>query len=210
MYNAAEDINDNFIGKWHPKYDETEDDEPEYKRLVGKVRSEIESNGSLTKETFVDILNWKAARVKGRVDWQNVDRYLDATKRCREIEDMEKMRVLIDLQGIGVPVASTILHFIYPQSFPIIDQRTVDVLKHFGYIQHKSRDLKRYPAFKEAILLLKQRYPRWFLGEIDRAMFAYHKQNPDLFGKLTKAGKCCKNATNPSRNKLKGTVVLSH
>jgi hypothetical protein len=58
-------IDDQFIQAWHLRYDETEDDEPEYKRLLNKVSLEMRTDRSLTRQTFTEILNWKSARLKG-------------------------------------------------------------------------------------------------------------------------------------------------
>jgi hypothetical protein len=203
QYGPENSIDDTFISYWHPKYDETETDEPEYRRLVDTVRIEMESVGSLTEQTFTDILDWKAARVKGRIDWQNIEGYLNTISRCREAQNAEKMRLLVELPGIAVPVASTILHFIYPSVFPIMDQRTVEVLRHFGYIEHKSRDLKRYPAFMQAIASIQKCYPRWDLRAIDRALFAYHKQ---VLGALGQNGCLSIFAGNRTAEKAKGTA----
>jgi hypothetical protein len=179
-------IDDQFIRAWHPQYDETEDDEPEYRRLLNKVAIEMGTGRSLTRQTFTEILNWKSARVKGRIDWSAFETYVNAFTKCQEVSGMERMRLLVDLPGIGAPVASTFLQFIYPSSFPIIDRRTVDVLRHFGYIQYKSTGIAQYPAFMAAVLALRDYCPKWSLREIDRAVFAFHKQNTALFGTLSK------------------------
>jgi hypothetical protein len=179
-------IDDQFIQAWHPRYDETEDDEPEYRRLLNKVSLEMETDRSLIRQTFTEILNWKSARVKGRIDWSAFETYTNAIAKCQESFGMERMRLLIDLPGIGAPVASTFLHFIFPSSFPIIDRRTVDVLRHFGYIQYKSTGIAQYPAFMAAVLAIRDHYPKWSLREIDRAVFSFHKQNTSLFGTLSK------------------------
>ncbi len=179
-------VDDQFIQAWHPRYDETEDDESEYKRLLNRVSLEMSADGSVTKQTFTEILNWKSARVKGRIDWINFEIYTNAIRKCHAASGMERMKLLVELPGIGAPVASTFLQFLYPSFFPIIDRRTVDVLRHFGYIQHKSTGINQYPSFMEAILAIRGSYPKWSLREIDRAVFAYHKQNAALFGTLSK------------------------
>lgn len=178
-------IDDQFIQTWHPRYDDTEDDEPEYKKLLNNVSVEISTDGSLEKQTFTEILNWKSARVKGRIDWSNFEKYTNAIRKCHAASGMERMELLVDLPGIGAPVASTFLQFLYPSTFPIIDRRTVGVLRHFGYIQHKSTGIAQYPAFMAAILAIRNSCPTWSLREIDRAVFAYHKQNSALFGTLS-------------------------
>lgn len=179
-------IDDQFIQAWHPQYDKTEDDEPEYRRLLNKVSAEMEADRSLTRQTFTEILNWKSARVKGRIDWIAFETYTNAIAKCQEASGMERMKLLVDLPGIGAPVASTFLQFLYPSSFPIIDRRTVDVLRHFGYIRYKSTDISQYPAFMTAVLAIRDHYPKWSLREIDRAIFSFHKQNASLFGTLSK------------------------
>ena len=177
-------IDDDFIQGWHPRYDETEDDESEYQRLLAEVRLEIAQNRTLSEPTFTDVLNWKSARVKGRIKWDEFGKYQNVIANSLLIPDEEKMELLIDLVGFGAPVASTFLQFIHPSTFPIIDRRTVDVLRHFGCIQYKSTGIAQYPAFKAAILKIHENCPKWSLREIDRALFSFPKQNPQLFGTL--------------------------
>lgn len=45
-------------------------DYAEYKEIIGKV-SNIDADGTITKSTFIDILNWKAPRVKDKVRLSN-------------------------------------------------------------------------------------------------------------------------------------------
>ena len=184
MYAVQNVIDDQFIKTWHPRYDETENDEPEYQRLLEQVRVEMRFDGSLSEQTFTRILNWKSARVKGRIDWSDFVSYSNVIRKCHAASGMKRMELLVDLPGIGAPVASTFLQFLYPSSFPIIDRRTVDVLRHFRCIQRKSTGIAQYSEFMSAILAVRERCPKWSLREIDRAVFAYHKQNPTLFGTL--------------------------
>ncbi len=190
-------LDDSFIKFWHPKYDETENDETQYKRLLEVVGSEILVKRTLSKVTFTEILNWKSARVKGRIKWSEFEKYQDVITECLSESDAEKMKLLVGLDCFGTPVASTFLQFIYPSTFPIIDRRTVDVLRYFGYIQYKSTGITQYAAFKTAILKAKEKCPKWNLREIDRALFSYHKQNIELFGTLANPNhrsglsKCC-------------------
>jgi hypothetical protein len=81
----------------------------------------------------------------------------------------------MELRGIGAPVGSTILHFIYPDRFPVIDVRTCEALYHHGYIASTTRDVKRYPDFRKAILGIQKQYGQYSLRQIDKALFAYHK-----------------------------------
>ena len=168
-------IDDSFISKWHPRYDETEDDEKEYGRILLAVADDIKTLGTVSKNIFIYLLNWKTPRLKGVVRLNDFNLYADAIKSCLGVLEDQKLKILDDLYGVGVPFGSTILHFIYPDKFPIMDVRTVEVLHTGGYIKFKSRDAQRYPAFKAAIFSIHQQSPRWTLRQIDRALLLFIK-----------------------------------
>jgi len=185
-------IDDTFIEKWHSKYDELEDDEEQYKKIIDIVSNELSQKGTISKDTFIDILDWKAPRVKGIVRLNEFDTYEKAFRKCFKAPNDEKLAILDKLYGIGVPVASTILHFMYPQSFPIMDVRTVETLYYAGYIESRAKDQKRYIPFRATILTIAKNYPKWSLRQIDRALFAYHKiyLEPKIKGREGKTKRC--------------------
>jgi hypothetical protein len=82
----------------------------------------------------------------------------------------------LKLPGVGAPSGSTIIHFIHPQSMPIIDVRTVGVLHEAGLIKTKQSDCAHYEEFRKVIDTIKRSHPSWTLREIDKALFAYHKR----------------------------------
>jgi len=168
-------IDDDFISKWCPKYDKIQKDDEKYKKILTNVKKEIDKNNNLSKDTFQKIIDWKAARARGKINWNNFKSYQDSITDCLNAPDDKKISILDNLEGMGVAFASTILHFIYPDSFPIIDFRTTEVLYYGGYIKSKIKDPKRYIAFRNVILGIAKDYPRWSLREIDKALFAYHK-----------------------------------
>jgi hypothetical protein len=129
------EINHSFMSTWHPRYDEIASDEVEYKNLLTLTSKEIEEKGTLSRQTFIRILNWKSPRVKGIVRLNEFSVYEKAISEASRAEENDKLKILIRLHGIGTPVGSTILHFIYPGSFPIIDIRTVETLHYAGCCQ---------------------------------------------------------------------------
>ena len=100
--------------------------------------------------------------------------YDQAIRRALAANDDDKISALIT-SGIGTPVASTILHFMYPDRFPIMDVRTVEVLHKAGYIGWKSRELKNYLEFTRVLRTIGGE-TQSSLREVDRALFTYHKQ----------------------------------
>ncbi len=181
-------IDDNFIKEWHPKYDKPEigGDYAEYENLIEEV-----SRGTISKTIFIHILDWKTPRVKGIIKLDNYDDYAEGIKHALQAPEDRKLSILDDLYGISVPVASTILHFIYPSSFPIMDIRVAEVLYYSGYLTAKSRTQSNYVKFRRVILNVA-RQSKGTLREIDRALFAYHKieLEPELKSAIGKAKKC--------------------
>jgi hypothetical protein len=171
-------INDRFIEKWSQRANGGARGEEQYLRLVSKAKAEISSKGYLTKPTFIEIINWKSSRIRPIFEKGDYRVYKNGIIQCLSENDDEKLSVLMKLDGIGAPVGSTILHFIYPDRFPIMDIRTCEALYHHGYIRSKSRDEKRYSDFRNAILDIQKKYPRWSLRQIDKALFAYNKLGP--------------------------------
>jgi hypothetical protein len=77
--------------------------------------------------------------------------------------------------GFRVPVTSTVLHFIYPDKFPIMDIRTAEVLYFACKTNSPDRDTyQNYEIFRTVILDIANR-EKCSLHNIDRALFAYHR-----------------------------------
>lgn len=168
-------IDYNFISIWHPKYDEIANDENEYKKLVTLVNEGIREKRTISKQTFIRILNWKSPRVKGIIRLNEFSQYKKAINAAYNAEENEKLKILIQLYGISAPVGSTILHFIYPNSLPIIDIRTAETLYYAGRIKSKSTDFSHYASFRSEMSKIVKENPTFSLREIDRALSAYHK-----------------------------------
>jgi DNA-binding GntR family transcriptional regulator len=82
----------------------------------------------------------------------------------------------VKLPGVEAATGSTILHFIHPHQIPIIDVRTIGTLFAARLISTDRKDLEHYEEFRQAIEKIRRACPAWSLREIDRALFAYHKQ----------------------------------
>ncbi|MDP3106222.1 MAG: hypothetical protein Q8M95_16645 [Candidatus Methanoperedens sp.] len=180
-------IDNKFIEEWSPQYDEAGigDDYAEYDSIRLQVSKEV-SNGTISKPTFIRILDWKAPRVKGKIKG-DFEYYADGFRLALQSPEERRLAVLDDLQGIGVPVASTILHFIYPSVFSIMDVRVTEALFYSGYLKAKLRSQNNYANYRRVILNLVQLH-KCSTRELDKALFAYHKKElePSI-----KKGKTC-------------------
>ncbi len=173
-----------FVRKWAPIYDQPDvgDDEPRYLQIIRACADEMSRNGVLEEKTFREIIDWKAARLLGKKGW--IGRHLEGglykrlyAPRIREAVRASNEESIFKLRapGIDAPVASTVLHMILPNKFPIMDVRTVDVLNQIGYIWWKTRSRENYQDFTKTMWNLRRKTGQ-SLREIDRALFAYHKR----------------------------------
>jgi hypothetical protein len=170
-------IDSAFIEKWEPRYDVIASDQREYLALIDIVGGETRNSQTITLETFQRIINWKSPRARGKINWSDYGRYQKAFQLILSPSQTSKMNFLIVLPGIGAPIASVILHFIFPLVFPIYDFRTVEVLHCFGHLHSKVVSLVRYTEFHEAMQRLQAELANYDLRQIDRALFAFHKIN---------------------------------
>lgn len=167
------DLDAGFIEKWHPLYERTESDEPEYQHLISAFSRHRPAFVGVPESRLQRLVHWKSARIYTRVDYSALARAIGAAAMAPEAERL----AILDVVGyVGPPVASTILHFMYPDTFPIYDVRTAEVLYAAGLIASDKTDADNYPDFVNAIFLIKGRAPDYSLRQIDRALFSFHKQ----------------------------------
>jgi hypothetical protein len=72
---------------------------------------------------------WKTVRSRPKVAANTEDAVVDATGRALAATD-EAVRItsLLELEGVGVPTASTLLYFAFPDDYPILDVRALESL----------------------------------------------------------------------------------
>lgn len=176
-------IDKEFIEHWASRYDEYNigDDEGEYNLIRNKVNDEISDTGTISQDTFERIADWKSFHVRHKVKWEDFGLYQIAIKYALEVPDRLKLSLLCGLEGVDIAVASTILNFMYPDKFPIIDYRVTQVLREAAGIQlPKTMSYKMYYRYKTEIEgIVKE--TGYDIRTIDRALFAYHKLNPEMW-----------------------------
>lgn len=200
------DFDSDFIKEWEHKYyacGEDHKDEEQYQRIISEAQKDIAGKGTISKETLKRILKWKDSRerVQKQVEWERYNTIYAPRFRLiisESISDNHKLLILIwgedrlkdtlpvasgildtihsKAAGFGIPVASTVLHFVFPNKFPIIDIRTIETLYFVGRIKSTNKsDYRIYDRFRSVILDEIHRKTDCSLHEIDRALFAYHR-----------------------------------
>jgi hypothetical protein len=198
------DFGSDFIKKWeqkHYKCDKDYEDEGEYQKLVQLTNDDVTKLGIVSEKTLRRILKWKdkRERVERKVNWGKYDSVYAERFRLiisEGISDHHKLLILIwdedklnklpvtagklenirgKAEGFGPPVASTILHFIFSDRFPIIDIRTAEVMYFADRIKSTNRnDYRLYDPFRSSVLQISEN-TGYSVHKIDRAIFAFHR-----------------------------------
>ena len=174
-------IKKEFIRRWIPD-DSKNEFEQQYNKLKEKVKIEISKSKTLKEETFQEIYGWKTRNGSKRHLDSDLKIYTEAiSKLLNEPSIEKKIETIAGLSGIRFPVASTVLHFVYPEDFPIIDVRTVKVLWDKGMLDRKLGDnIKDYITYREKIMKIKEICKEFSLRHIDRALFTYNEKKEAL------------------------------
>jgi hypothetical protein len=139
-----------WIDGWAKKYDQNNQDE---KKKEDNIFKSIKAIGSpphcLTKEVLIKVADWKAPRAKGYVD-KNDPYYVEEVTRVSFTTKNEKLKleVLTLLDGVYIRMASTVLHYCFPDLYSVMDWRAWESLRKLhkisGRIENAYGCYKRY------------------------------------------------------------------
>lgn len=117
-----------------------------YFETISKI---FQKRGYLKKQEFISIGDWKTTRQRKRYKANDKNDVEEITQRAIHLDgDENKVKALLHLKGVGVPVASTILTIIFPRKYCIIDYRASRALKWYeGEINFTS--YKHYQEFMD-------------------------------------------------------------
>ncbi len=160
-----------YIKKYDKRYRGTpgEKDEKEIKRVLRKQQF-------LNKDDFVKICLWKSRRPKrhykskenDNLTVKEVTRFSFATK-----SDKARIESLMILKGVSWPIASTILHFAFPNKYPILDFR---VLWSLGWRVPQTYSFGFWRRYCNKISSISKRL-NLPIRKIDKALWEYSKRN---------------------------------
>jgi hypothetical protein len=84
--------------------------------------------------------------------------------------DATRLRILLGLRGVGVPVASVVLHFAEPRRYPIYDVRVRAALRRLGVRRRFPPTLAGWADYAALLRGLAARY-RVSLRTLDKALW---------------------------------------
>ena len=123
--------------------------------LFNTVTENFRSRGYLEPEEFFAIVIWKSNRAKTKVKQGlllkgvTVHDLTAALTKEPTLED--KVKLLIEISFIGLPMASAILAVCYPDDFTVVDYRAIVSLKSLGQVvlSNPSENLLAYLAYNQ-------------------------------------------------------------
>jgi hypothetical protein len=82
--------------------------------------------GAYSRDDFLTIVRWKSARALPRAERNTAASVSTATRASFAAKDeLSRIAAMTGLEGVGVPVASALLHFAFPDAYPILDFRAL-------------------------------------------------------------------------------------
>lgn len=85
--------------------------------------------GHYTRDEFMTVVTWKSKRTVPLAQRNSQDSVVQATAQAFATDDeIARLLFLLSLDGVGAPVASALLHFAYPDRYPILDYRALATL----------------------------------------------------------------------------------
>ena len=153
----------------------------EYQTTRGQAREQqviglqdgIQNRGYLTKDELHKVTYWKTRNIFGRADLtlDNRDDFIEEiTKQAfTSADDGVKLWSLTQLQGVGEPVASAILHLYDKKQYPILD---IHALWSVG-LEWEKRSM--YPFWPEYVTFCRDIANRngKDMRTLDRALWRY-------------------------------------
>lgn len=154
-----------YNARWKGNPDETTEME---------LKDWFKHNRYLTKEKFLSLGLWKSKRPKRHYENNSEELIKEVTRLSLETECEEaRIKLLTILKGVSWPVASVILHFAFPEKYPIMDFRAIWSL---GWEQPKSYTFNFWQKYCTEIRKISDE-TGLTIRQIDKALWQYSKNN---------------------------------
>lgn len=138
-----------------------------------EIKHEVQEQGYLHKELLKRVARWKSPRRAGLID-RNADNYIEdiTSFAFSATSERARIKVLLLLDGVGWPTASTILHLFHKDPYPILDFRALWSIGLENY-RYSSVFWQDYVRFCRDVASRNQ----VDLRTLDKALWQYSKEN---------------------------------
>lgn len=141
--------------------------------IEAEMKAWLRDNRYLDREKFIKIGMWKTPRQKGRYESNENETVQKVTTfSLKTSSEQARIKSLFILNGVSYPVASAILHFAFPEKYPILDFR---VLWSLGMKQPNSYTFEFWMKYCERMREISNQ-TRLPIRTIDKALWEYSKR----------------------------------
>jgi len=142
------------------------------------LHKKLNGASAITADDLRQVSLWKSDRTLNVSD-QTLEKLAELSVKMHvTIDDpivKEVLEMLVDSQGIGLPMASSILKFINPKVFPIIDVRAYRALT--GTKAHqRTYTIDNYIAYTKQLTAIAAKWNRP-LRDIDEQLYCFDKKH---------------------------------
>ena len=147
-----------------------------YKKEFEHIAKEISKKELLSHLDFLRIRNFKLQNSSTEEENRIKGVTSKAFKLAKENKIKEAIVELVKLDGVAVPIASTILAMKYPNKYAIIDRRVLTALGKEDWV--KSNKYLRDPKiYEEYLILIRKKKPSHLsLRNYERSLFEGNPQ----------------------------------
>jgi hypothetical protein len=137
------------------------------------VGAAVLARGHYTRAEFIEVCGWKTVRSRPKVATNSEAAVREATGRALSAADeATRISALLELTGVGVPTASTLLYFVFPDDYPILDVRALESL---GVKPRSGYPIGFWLAYLNACRTLAQR-AGVTIRTLDKALWQHSKE----------------------------------
>lgn len=129
-----------------------------YAKEFDNIHKEIKNKENLSHFDFLRIRNFKLQNSTTENE-QNIKKITsNAFKLAKEDKIKEAIKELLKLNGVAIPIASTILAMKFPDKYAIIDIRVLKSLNKSEWIE-KNKYIKDLQIYEDYILFMRKNKP---------------------------------------------------
>ncbi len=143
--------------------------------LFKVIGPRIRERGFVEFDDFYQICMWKSARQKQNY-LKNKNAIEDISRKAfAEKDELLKMKQLLELKGVGIPMASAILTIVFPDKYAVIDVRCIQMLNKLGIKIKETITINRWLEYLKIMRELA-RENNFTPRQIDQILFSMHRE----------------------------------
>jgi hypothetical protein len=125
----------------------------------------------LNRAILEALARWKSPRILPLIRKNSPAAISRAARRAVATGDeMSRLGALLALHGVGMPMASVILHFTFPNRYPVLDVNVLAALRRLGARESFPKSPEGWVRFCGALRRLRSHY-RLSLRTLDKALW---------------------------------------